>query len=139
MAEGNFLICTIPFPILAGIEVKPPFPSAKTRAIIEMGYDSGTKVAVLTKNRFWETNHGIFGGTSSTDMIIGSIVYPSDNAPDEKTGRKPEPSVSNGPGVLIVSYAWGQDPRRLGAMTASEREEFATSQAARLHPELNVT
>jgi monoamine oxidase len=135
--EGDFLLCTIPFSLLARIEAEPAFSTEKRRAIIELGYDSGTKVAVLAKNRFWETNHGIFGGTSSTDMITGSIVYPSDNAPDEKTGRKSEPSVSNEPGVLIVSYAWGQDARRLGAMTASEREEFATSQAGRLHPELN--
>jgi monoamine oxidase len=134
--EGDFLLCTIPFPLLARVETEPPFSPEKRRAILEVGYDSSTKVALLTKHRFWEAKHGIFGGTTSTDMMIGSIIYPSDNAPSESSGRSNR-DISNGPGVLVVSYAWGQDARRLAAMPASEREELATKQAALVHPELN--
>ncbi|MCA1458774.1 FAD-dependent oxidoreductase [Bradyrhizobium sp. BRP22] len=134
--DADFLICTVPLPVLTRVEVAPPFSNDKQRAIIQAGYDSGTKVAVLTKNRFWEKKHGIFGGTSTTDLMTGAIVYPSDNAKD-KDGTEPlDPAMSDRPGVLIASYSWGQEARRLGAMPASEREEFAIREVAKVHPEL---
>jgi monoamine oxidase len=91
---------------------------------------------LLTRTRFWEKNDHIYGGSTTTDLMTGVIIYPSDNAPNEKTGSKSNPSVTKGPGVLMASYTWGQDARRLGAMTASQREEFTTKQAALVHPEL---
>jgi monoamine oxidase len=134
--DADFLLCTIPLPILARVEVAPPFSNEKQSAIIESGYDSGTKVALLTKNRFWEKQHHIFGGTSTTDLMTGAIVYPSDNAKD-KDGTEPlDPAVSDRPGVLIASYSWGHHARRLGAMPASEREAFVIREVSRVHPEL---
>jgi monoamine oxidase len=134
--EGDFLLCTIPFPVLVRVDADPPFSFEKRRAILELGYDSGTKVVLLTRNRFWEKNDEIFGGSTTTDLMTGPIIYPSDNAPNDETGKKSDPSVTNGPGVLMASYTWGQDARRLAAMPATEREEFATKQAALVHPEL---
>jgi monoamine oxidase len=128
-AQGDFLVCTVPFSTLARIEA--PFPAEKRRAIHEFWYEPATKVVALTKRRFWETDDRIFGGTTTTDLMTGSIYYPSDNAQGKQE------SVSRGPGVLILSYAWGQDARRLGAMSASEREQFALSQASKIHPKLS--
>jgi monoamine oxidase len=128
--EGNFLICTIPFPVLARVEFDPVLPNKKQSAILEMGFDSATKIVFLTKSRFWETKYGIYGGSTTTDLMTGPIYYPSDNAEDKN------PSVSNGPGVLIASYTWGQDARRLGAMPATQRQDFAFTQVKKIHPEL---
>jgi monoamine oxidase len=134
--DADFLLCTIPLPILARVEVAPPFSHEKQRAIIEVGYDSGTKVALLTKNRFWEKEHRIYGGSSTTDLMTGAIVYPSDNAKD-KDGTEPlDPAVSDRPGVFIACYTWGQDARRLGAMPASEREDFVIREVSKVHPQL---
>jgi monoamine oxidase len=134
--EGDFLICTIPFPVLAGVQADPPFSSEKRRAILEMGYDSGTKVAIKVKKRFWELNNGIYGGVSTTDLMSGSIIYPSDNAFD-KTGEAPkDPAKSHEPAVLLASYCWGQDARRLGALPASEREATVVRMVSAVHPEL---
>ena len=134
--EGDFLICTIPFPILARVEADPPFSHEKQRAIIELGYDSGTKVALLTKNRFWEKNDGIYGGSSTTDLISGAIIYPSDNALDSDGTKPRDPAVSERPGVLLACYTWGQDARRLGAMPATERGDLVIGQVSQIHPEL---
>jgi monoamine oxidase len=135
--EADFLLCTIPLPILARVDVAQPFSNEKQRAIIEAGYDAGTKVALLTKNRFWEREHRIFGGTSTTDLMTGAIVYPSDNAKN-KDGTEPlDPAMSDRPGVLIASYCWGQDARRLGAMPASEREKYVIQEVSKVHPELD--
>jgi monoamine oxidase len=128
--EGDFLLCTVPFPVLSRIEFDPVLPHKKQRAIVEMGFDSATKVVFLTKSRFWESKDGIYGGSSTTDLMTGPIIYPSDNAEEKDRG------ISEGPGVLIASYAWGQDARRLGAMRAKEREAFALNQAKQVHPEL---
>jgi monoamine oxidase len=135
--EGDFLLCTIPFPVLATVQADPPFSHEKQRAIIELGYDSGTKVALLTKYRFWEKKCGIYGGSTSTDLMSGPIIYPSDNAPNEATGKKPDPAVSDRPGVLLACYTWGQDARRLGAMPATQREDFVIQQASKVHSELS--
>lgn len=134
--EGDFLLCTIPFPVLARVEADPPFSDEKRRAILEMGYDSGTKVALLTKDRFWEKNNGIYGGATTTDLVSGSVIYPSDNAGNKEGTRPRDPATSDRPGVLIASYCWGQDARRLGAMPATEREDLVVQQVSQIHPEL---
>lgn len=134
--DGDFLLCTIPFPVLARVEADPPFSHEKRRAILEMGYDSGTKVALLTKDRFWEKNNGIYGGATTTDLVSGSVIYPSDNAGNKEGTRPRDPAVSDRPGVLIASYCWGQNARRLGAMPATEREELVIQQVSQIHPEL---
>lgn len=134
--EGDFLLCTIPFPVLARVEADPLFSHEKRRAILEMGYDSGTKVALLTKDRFWEKNNGIYGGATTTDLVSGSVIYPSDNAGNKEGTRPLDPAVSDRPGVLIASYCWGQNARRLGAMPATEREELVIQQVSQIHPEL---
>ena len=134
--EGDFLICTIPFPVLAGVQADPPFSPEKRRAILEMGYDSGTKVAIKVKKRFWELNNGIYGGVSTTDLMSGSIIYPSDNALDKKGEAPKDPAKSHKPAVLLASYCWGQDARRLGALPASEREAIVARMVSAVHPEL---
>src|SRR5262249_59654885 len=101
--EGDFLLCTIPFPVLARIETDPPFSYEKQRAIIELGYDSGTKVALWTKNRFWEKNNGIYGGSSSTDLIRGGVIYPPDNALDAEGDKPTASAVSEPPHVCLTS------------------------------------
>lgn len=134
--EADFLICAIPLPALARVDIDPPLSYDKQRAVREVAYDSGTKVALLTRNRFWEKNNGIYGGTSTTDLPTGSIVYPSDNALDEDGDKPCDKAVSDAPGVLVAAYAWGQDARRLGAMRHEERARFVVKQVSKVHPEL---
>jgi monoamine oxidase len=131
-AEGDYLLCTIPFPVLARLETN--FSPAKQGAIRDIWYDSGTKVALLTRERFWEKNDKIFGGSSTTDLMTGPIFYPSDNAPVD--GKVSDPQVSDRPGVLLASYTWGQDARRLASMAKNVREDFTIAQVSKVHPEL---
>jgi monoamine oxidase len=134
--QGDFLVCTVPLSVLARIDIEPSFTGEKRRTIRDFWYEPATKLVALTRERFWETDDHIYGGTSATDLMTGSIVYPSDNAPENRSSGQPDASVSRGPGVLVMSYAWGQDARRLGAMTATEREGFALSQASKIHAQL---
>ena len=38
--------------------------------------------------------------------------------------------------MLLASYTWGQDARRLGHLPPEERVEVVTRQLARIHPEI---
>jgi monoamine oxidase len=129
-AEGDFLLCTLPFPVLNRLEVAPPFSPAKQRAIRELNYDSSTKVLAIASQRFWETEDGIYGGGTFTDLPSGVTYYPSDNA------EAKDPRVSAGPGVMLASYTWGQAARRLGMLPHQERAALVIQQLRQVHPQL---
>lgn len=154
--ECEWLICTIPFGVLRRLDLAG-FSPAKMQAIRDLSYASSTKVLIHCKHRFWESlpKYSIFGGASLSDQIIRSTYYPSDNVPPAYAPIMPSTArgvatgfsltspttarvndISNGPGVLLGSYCWGQDARRFGAMGHNERAERVVKCIARFHPEI---
>jgi len=129
-AEGDYVLCTLPCPVLTRIIVEPELPGPKARAIRQLNYDSSTKVLVVTNRRFWETDDGIYGGGTFTDLPTGTTYYPSDNA------EARDPRVSRGPGVLLASYSWGQGARRLASLPHRERVASVLQHLSRVHPQL---
>jgi monoamine oxidase len=128
--EGDFVLCTLPCPVLTRIAFEPQLFGPKARAIRELNYDSSTKVLAIARRRFWESDDGIFGGGTFTDLPIATAYYPSDNALSRN------PRVSAGPGVLLASYSWGQAARRLAALPHAERAATAIQSLSRVHPQL---
>ena len=128
--EGDFLLCTLPCPVLTRMGFEPELSGAKARAIRQLNYDSSTKVLAIARRRFWESDDGIFGGGTFTDLPIATAYYPSDNA------LAKNPRVSAGPGVLLASYSWGQAARRLASLAHPERAAAVLQQLARVHPQL---
>jgi len=131
--EGDFLLCTLPFPVLSRLEIVPEFSGAKLRAIRELSYDSATKILAVTARRFWEQDDHIYGGGTYTDLPTGTTWYPADNA----TAR--DPKVSAAPAVFLASYNWGQPARRWASLPHSERSQVALRHLARVHPQLART
>lgn len=127
--EGDFLICTLPLPVLGRIET-PGFSGAKLRSIRQVTYDSSTKVLAVTKRRFWETDDGIYGGGSFTDLPTGTSWYPSDNA------QAKDAAVSARLSVFLASYTWGQQARRLGMLEPAQRGETVLTHLQKVHPQL---
>lgn len=128
--EGDFVLCTLPCPVLTRIGFEPQLSGPKARAIRELNYDSSTKVLAIARRRFWEGDDGIFGGGTFTDLPIATAYYPSDNALSKN------PRVSAGPGVLLASYSWGQAARRLAALAHPERAATVIRALSRVHPQL---
>ena len=128
--EGDFLLCTLPCPVLTRIAVEPEFSGVKARAIRQLNYDSSTKVLAVTNRRFWELDDGIYGGGTFTDLPTGTTYYPSDNA--AARSRR----ISEGPGVMLASYSWGQAARRLASLPHAQRAATVLQQLARVHPQL---
>lgn len=128
--EGDLLLCTVPLGVMTRIEFNPPLSGTKNRAMRQVTYDSSTKVLAVNDRRFWETEEGIYGGGTYTDLPTGITYYPSDNA-DAK-----DPQVSNRPAAMLASYTWGEPARRLGVLPHAERSQFALDTLAKVHPQL---
>jgi len=130
-ADGDVLLVTVPLGVLSKIQMNPGFSAAKMRAIRQITYDSSTKVLAQANRRFWESDEGIYGGGTYTDLPTGITYYPSDNA-----GAR-NPRVSEGSGVFLASYTWGQPARRLAALSGEERQRVTLESLARIHPQIN--
>ena len=131
--EGDMVLCTLPLGVLSGLIISPPVSGPKQRAVREATYDSSTKVLAITKSRFWETEEGIYGGGTYTDLPTGITYYPADNA------EAKNPVVSKAPGGMLASYTWGQPARRLAALRHTERSKVVIEHLSKVHPQLLKT
>jgi monoamine oxidase len=118
---GDYAICTIPFSVLRNVDVVKPFSRDKQRAIRQLNYSASTKILFQVAERVWETDDGILGGATVTDLPVRRLNYPT---PDPTTPR----------GVLLASYTWSQDASRWGAMDEETRLEEALEDVAQIHP-----
>ena len=113
----------LPFPVLRTVEVTPELSRAKQRAIRQLNYHASTKILFQVRERVWETDDGILGGATVTDLPVRRLNYPP---PDPTTAR----------GVLLASYTWGQDALQWGAMDEETRLEEALDDVSRIHPRI---
>lgn len=128
--EGDLLLCTLPLGVMTRVEFDPPLSGPKNRAMRQATYDSSTKVLAVATRRFWETEEGIYGGGTYTDLPTAITYYPSDNAAAK------DPAVARGSGVMLASYTWGQPARRLAVLPHAERSQFVLDTLALVHPQL---
>lgn len=144
---ADLAIVTIPFSSLRHVEFEPPLSYGKRRAIIEMHYDSATKIVLEFSRRWWEFTEAdwqdaleaiapglyeqygeapathVFGGGSVTDNPNRNIYYPSHAIPGSAGG------------VVLASYTWADDAARWDSMTDDERYEFALRGLQDVHGE----
>jgi monoamine oxidase len=121
---GDYVVCTVPFGLLRHLDFQPPLARAKYRAIRQLNYNASTKIFLQVRHRFWESADGIIGGTTTTDLPIRRMVYPSHSDQEDQRG------------VLLASYTWGQDATRWGALSAEERVNLAIKDVAKIHPQI---
>ena len=120
---GDYAIVAIPFSVLRQVETLTPFSREKQRAIRQLNYSASTKVLFQVRERIWETDDGILGGASVTDLSIRRMNYPT-----------PDPTQPRG--VLLASYTWSQDASRWGALDEESRLEEALDDVATIHPRI---
>lgn len=113
----SHVISTAPLGCLAAIDTEGcELLYSQKQAIRALHYDASTKIAIKFEKRWWEDpavmgGNVIKGGQSSTDLPIRTCVYPSYGL-----------SCSGAPGVLLASYTWAQDARRLGALSQPQSD-----------------
>jgi monoamine oxidase len=115
---ADHCICTIPFPVLAGID--NDFSAERKAVIAGAVYSDSVKIAFQSP-RFWETNDHIYGGLSFTDRDTLMTWYPSGRFLHET-------------GVLVAGYSFGGSATRLGSLPLADGQAYARETVERLHP-----
>jgi len=114
---GDYLVCTIPFPVLATID--NDFPADYKAAIAGVAYDYSNKIA-FEAPRFWEADQ-IYGGITFVGGETTMIWYPSVGLHGDR-------------GMLLGCYTSGK--RAQAAEQKSLPDQIAAARAAieMVHP-----
>lgn len=120
-ASGDYCICTIPLSVLS--QIQTDFSPDFQEAIRSVPYAAATKVGLQMKRRFWEEDHRIYGGITTTNTEISQIAYPNYDFFKKK-------------GVLLGAYTYGGDiSYKVTGMTPQERIQWALNNGRRIHPQ----
>jgi len=121
VAKADWLICTIPLPILSQIPMNvSPELDAAIRAV---PYSPSVKVGLEFRRRFWEQDEQIYGGITSTDLPNSQISYPSYGY------------GSKGPGVVLGAYTGGSFAYELTTLDPAERLKRVLAWNSQVHPQ----
>ncbi len=115
--SADYLIVTIPLPVLAKIETD--FSRPVKQAISAAVYDHSAKVA-FESPRFWEAEQ-IYGGLSFVGGETTLVWYPSGGFQGAR-------------GVLVGAYSAGAPAKGFEARTLAEQVALARGAVERLHP-----
>ena len=111
LLTADYLVCTIPFPVLAGIESN--LPTSYKAAIAGVEYDYSNKIA-FEAPRFWEADQ-IYGGITFVGGETSLIWYPSTGLHSDR-------------GILLACYTSGARAR--AAEQKSLADQIAAARAA---------
>ena len=117
---ADYCISTIPFAVVT--EIENDFSPELIEAMKTPAPSQVAKFGLQMKNRFWEKEDMIYGGTSATSMA-GNIAYPSADLHGTKGG------------VLLASYLFGGRSTAFSAMNMDEKIEYALSIGEHVHPD----
>lgn len=127
--DFDYVICAVPFTTLRSFDIYPNFTTKKMQAIKEVYYQDAQKTLFLCKERFWE-KQGVFAGSSTTDEIIGTILYPQDHTLCTQNTVNCSPDE---PGVLTASYNMSEDAITLGNYIPAYQYDTIRSKVEKVH------
>jgi monoamine oxidase len=125
--RGDECILTVPFTLLRHMEITGLDPN-KWYTIRNVYYDRAHKIFMQFSERWWQTHYQISHGVTVTDLAVRNIVY-TPAGQDARFNR----------GVLIASYAWGQDSMAYSMLTEEQRIHQALQDLSKIHPEARAT
>lgn len=118
--QGDFLLVTLPAPVLAALGTD--FSPERKSALAALAYAESAKIAFQADRRFWEDEHAIYGGISWTTREIMQVWYPSHGFHARK-------------GILVGGYIFGgPNGDRFATRTPAERAAAAIADGEALHP-----
>jgi len=120
VVSGDFCLCTIPLSVLRQIDTN--FSDKFKTALQGAAYAPVCKIGLQMKRRFWEEDHGIYGGHVYTDTKgINLISLPSGNWQGKK-------------GTLLGFYNFGAEAAEISAMSNRERADYALAAGEKIFP-----
>lgn len=118
--EADYCVAALPPNILA--KTAHNLGPAVQTALEACKPSSAGKIGLEYRNRWWESDHQIYGGITETDMDLAHIWYPSYG----HQGRR---------GTIIGYYNTGSNADAYAALTPREREARAVAQGVKIHGE----
>ncbi len=115
--NADYLICTIPFPVLT--KIPADFSAPVKNAISGVQYDHSNKVG-FDAPRFWEADQ-IYGGLSFVGGETGLVWYPS-------------AGIFGSRGMLLACYGSGPPAAQFEKRPLAEQIALARGVIERLHP-----
>jgi monoamine oxidase len=115
--SGDYLVCTIPLPVLAKLDTD--FSAQVKQAIAGAVYDYSAKVA-FESSRFWEAEQ-IYGGLSFGGDATGAVWYPSSGYQSAR-------------GIILGAYVAGKPAAAFEALPISKQIDMARNAIDKLHP-----
>jgi monoamine oxidase len=120
VVKGDFCLCTLPLSVLR--QVDADFSPAFKTALQAAAYAPVCKIGLQMGRRFWEEEHGIYGGHVYTDTKgINLISLPSSNWQGKK-------------GTLLGFYSFAGDAAELSALSLKERADYALAAGEKIFP-----
>jgi len=120
-------ILTVPFNLLRHMEIQG-LDANKWYTIRNVYYGRAHKIFMQFSERWWQTKYQITNGVTVTDLAIRNVVY---------TPAGQDDSLQKG--VLIASYAWGQDSMAYSMLSEDQRIAQALQDLTKIHPEARET
>jgi monoamine oxidase len=120
-------ILTVPFNLLRHMEIQG-LDANKWYTIRNVYYGRAHKIFMQFSERWWQTKYQISHGVTVTDLAIRNVVY-TPAGQDDRFQK----------GVLIVSYAWGQDSMAYSMLSEEQRIAQALQDLVKIHPEARDT
>jgi len=115
--SADYVVCTIPLPVLASIDTD--FSAKVKQAIAGAQYDHSAKVA-FESPRFWEAEQ-IYGGLSFGGEATGTVWYPSSGYQSAR-------------GIIIGAYVSGKPAVAFEASPIVKQIDMARNAVDKLHP-----
>jgi monoamine oxidase len=115
---SDFMINTIPFPVLAKLDTN--FSAPVKQAIASVVYDHSNKIA-FEAPRFWEKEDQIYGGITFVGGPTSLIWYPS-------------AAIHSPRGMLLACYASGKEAAEFQKRPIAEQIAVARGVVDRVHP-----
>jgi monoamine oxidase len=118
---ADYCICTIPLSVLRNVDLQVSTPFKL--AINSASYDTAGKLGIQMGRRFWEEDHGIYGGhIYFDDQDIHTISLPSTGW----LGKK---------GVVLGYYQFNAHAAKISALTLRERADCAVAAGQKIFPQ----
>lgn len=114
---GDYLVCTLPLPVLRKIEISPALPAAQRAAIDEVAYLPMARVFLQSRKRFWLERGE--NGWASTDDPIDVWDYTRD-----------QPGTRG----ILGAYTSGRMAHALTQRDPEQRIQFVMDMMERVHP-----
>lgn len=116
--RGDACILAAPLPALREIAFTPALPAALARAIAQLQYGTGTKVALQYAGRPWRAQG--FNGDTLTDLPVSSAWEATD--------------AQRGPRGILLAYTVGAPGAAFVALSDDARIAAAAGDVARIYP-----